>query len=176
MNKIIHISTIKNNSYVPTSATCEAYTEAAAVCLEFNKHKQNVLFKIKGDFSGNIELIWNKVSASIKASWNDLEEATEYGATALAILLLKELTDYKIIRRSRKRTGIDYWLGSKDDDFPFQDKGRLEVSGILKGSKSQVNQRVKQKKEQTKQSDHKNLEAIIIVIEFSNPLAKIEIR
>ena len=77
-----------------------------------------------------------------------------------------------MIRRSPKKTGFDYWLGNKKDDYPFQDKARLEVSGILKGNNSIINQRLKEKKKQTMISDSLKLPAYIIVVEFSNPLCK----
>ncbi len=109
-------------------------------------------------------------------NWNDLQEATEYGATALVLLIVHKFTKYKVIKRSRKRTGIDFWLGLKEDKFLFQNRARLEISGILKGSKSQIKQRLKAKMEQTKQSDHLDLKAFIIVVEFSTPTAKIAIR
>jgi len=43
-----------------------------------------------------------------------------------------------VIERSRKGTGFDYWLGSADEvgELPFQNKVRLEVSGIGKADDS----------------------------------------
>jgi hypothetical protein len=48
---------------------------------------------------------------------------------------------------------------------------RLEVSGIRRGSRSQINARVKQKTEQTGASDAGELPAYIIVVEFSRPIS-----
>jgi hypothetical protein len=50
---------------------------------------------------------------------------------------------------------------------------RLEVSGIRKGSRSQINARVKQKTYQTLASDAQGLPAYIIVVEFSRPISVI---
>jgi hypothetical protein len=50
-----------------------------------------------------------------------------------------ELTDYTIVERACKGTGFDYWLGDEDDDL-FQWKARLEISGILKGTKKRSTQ------------------------------------
>ena len=61
-------------------------------------------------------------------------------------------------------------------DFPFQETARLEVSGILKGTKSQINQRLKEKLEQTEKSDNLKLPAFVIIAEFSAPLVKIKKR
>jgi len=43
-----------------------------------------------------------------------------------------------------------------DEELPFQNRVRLEVSGIRSGDSSRVKARVKQKKEQTNPSDCKN--------------------
>ncbi|MCU0541386.1 MAG: hypothetical protein MUE44_04270 [Oscillatoriaceae cyanobacterium Prado104] len=48
---------------------------------------------------------------------------------------------------------------------------RLEVSGIRKGNRSQINARVKLKTEQTRTSDAQGLPAYIIVVEFSRPIS-----
>jgi hypothetical protein len=57
--------------------------------------------------------------------------------------------------------------------LPFQRMARLEVSGIRKGSRSQINARVKQKTEQTRASDAEGLPAYIIVVEFSRPISTV---
>lgn len=172
----LHLNQLKKQTAVPTPATCDAYAEAAAVCLEEQKHNTNVILNIEGDVSQNISLHWTPTNHHIKANWNDLQEATEYGATCLALLIIHQFTPYKTIKRSRKRTGFDYWLGLKETDNPLQDKARLEISGILKGTKGQVNQRIREKKKQVEKSDHLNLKAYIIVIEFSKPIAKVIIK
>lgn len=172
--KTIDIFTLKNISYVPSARTSDTYAEAAAICLENQEHKNNVVFSIQNKTTKNIRLSWSTIDQKIRDNWLDLQEATEYGAICLAIWAVHETTDYKVIRRSPKLTGFDYWLGHKENDYPFQDKARLEISGILKGNKSQIKQRLKEKIKQTDKSDHLNLPAIAVVIEFSNPLAKIK--
>lgn len=172
--EIINIFELKNISYVPSARTCGAYAEAAAVCLENQEHKNGVVFFIQADNETNTQLNWLKIDQKIRDNWLDLQEATEYGAICLAIWAIHKTTDYKVIRRSPKLTGFDYWLGEKDSKYPFQDIARLEISGILKGTKGQINQRLKEKVKQTNKSDDLNLPAIAIVIEFSHPLAKIK--
>ena len=174
--KTIEIFTLKEISYVPSARTCDSYAEAAAVCLESQGHQKEVTFKVDGENSTKIQLDWLDIDQKIKDNWFDLQEATEYGAICLAIWAVHETTDYKVIRRSPKLTGFDYWLGDKASDYPFQDKARLEISGILKGTKSQIKQRLNEKLKQTKRTDHLNLPAVIAVVEFSNPLAKIKLR
>lgn len=172
--KHVHLFKLKEISYVPSARTCDSYAEAAAVCLENMGHTKYVQLLIEGDSEKKLQLSWLPINQQIRDNWLDLQEATEYGAICLAIWVVHETTDYKVIRRSPKLTGFDYWLGDKTATYPFQDKARLEVSGILKGTKGQLNQRVKEKLKQTGRTDHLNLPGIIVVVEFSEPLAKIK--
>jgi hypothetical protein len=54
-----------------------------------------------------------------------------------------------VVERSRRGTGFDYWLGKKGDNnqLPFQNAVRLEVSGIRKGDDGKIKARAKQKLE-----------------------------
>ncbi|MFN6464941.1 MAG: hypothetical protein RMZ41_024410 [Nostoc sp. DedVER02] len=49
-------------------------------------------------------------------------------------MLIRQLTEFTVIERSRKGTGFDYWLGSEEEtgELPFQNKVRLQVPGIRK--------------------------------------------
>ncbi len=102
-----------------------------------------------------------------------MRESTELGAMAIAVLLSGKEIGYSAIQRSVKGTGIDYWLGDGDDPH-FQNKARLEISGILKASGNNVERavkaRVNQKLRQTERSDG-SLPAYVIVVEFGSPLA-----
>jgi len=110
----------------------------------------------------------------MRRSWKDLQEATEYGAVAIAILLVINCTEYTIIERAVKGTGFDYWLledafYDEEEIFP-SGTARLEVSGIIHAEKdSEIRARVREKKKQTEVSDDRRLPALIIVTEFSRP-------
>ena len=107
----------------------------------------------------------------IDRTWGD--EATESGACAIAMLLILQLTEYTIVRRSTG-TGIDYWLGYREKKDIFEDAARLEVSGIAVGNKSDITTRVRQKKKQTKPTDEGGWPAYIVVVEFGTPQAQVE--
>jgi hypothetical protein len=146
--------------------------QAGAVCLENQGHLCGVRFVVQGTLTATFEVHWAlRVTEAMRRYWNDLEEATEQGAYGLAILLVRSLTGYTIVERSRKGTGFDWWLGN--DDNLFQGKARLEVSGILRGDARRINSRVATKVTQTKQSDHSGLTAYVVVVEFSAPRAKV---
>jgi len=110
----------------------------------------------------------------MRRSWKDKKEATEFGACGIAILIILDLTDYTVVSRSSTDTGIDYWLGTEEneDDPPsYINKARLEVSGILKGNNNDIQARVRKKLKQVEPSDDTALPAYIVVVEFSKPLS-----
>ena len=118
-------------------------------------------------------MVWDSTTEQMRRCWADLEVATEHGAYGIAALLIPVLTNLTIVQRSRKGTGFDFWLGPMSaDEVLFQKKARLEVSGIRKGSESQIKARLRQKKEQTKRSDGV-LQAYIVIVEFGEPQSRV---
>ena len=154
---------------------CADFSEAAAVCLDYHRHPQKVLLTVEGDLSGQFQLAWETVTQQMKNSRKDMEYTVESGAYCIAMLVVEKLTGLSVEKQSQKRTGFDYWLG-KEDGFGLQNKARLEVSGILEGSKAQINQRLREKMKQTEKSDNLNLPAYVVIVEFSRPLVKIKKR
>lgn len=146
--------------------------QAAIICFDHNQHASGVQLATDGDFSTLFEIQWSEpITTAMRRFWNDLEEATKEGACGLAILLIRALTGYTVIERSKKGTGVDWWLGT--DDELFQHKARLEVSGILRGDATAITQRMSVKKRQSKQSDTSQLPAYIVVVEFSMPRSRV---
>lgn len=154
-----------------------ALVEVAGVCLESQGHSPGVRLAIKGLINNSFSLFWPVVTDQAIRAWADLQEATEYGATAIAVLLAKRELGFEVIERSAKGTGIDYWLGHEVDGPPFQRKARLEISGILKADGSDgevartISARVREKLNQTQPSSG-SLTAYVIVLEFGRPLAE----
>jgi hypothetical protein len=146
--------------------------QAAVVCLDDQAHSSPVSLVVDGTVTASFSLTWSEeVTEAKRRFWNDLEEATQHGAYTVAILLIRALTGYTVIERSRKGTGFDWWLGT-DDDL-FQRKARLEVSGILRGTPRRINSRIKARLGQTRQSDNLALTAYVVVVEFGTPRAKV---
>lgn len=147
--------------------------QAGAVCLESQGHLSGRLLVVTGTLGEFTErLRWKPATAQTRRTWNDLAEATEYGAVAIAILLLRQRTEHAVLKRARKGTGFDYWLGPPAR-HPFQHMARLEVSGLLRGSAGAVRTRMRRKLEQTKLSA-RTLPAYVVVVEFSRPLCAVE--
>ncbi|MEM9984104.1 MAG: hypothetical protein AAF804_03325, partial [Bacteroidota bacterium] len=139
------------------------------VCLQSWGHQPGAVLRVKISADQAFELSWQALeSDQLIRTWADQQEATEYGATAIAILLVLQLTEYTVIRRSVKGTGFDYWLGHEENGkLPFQETVRLEISGIFRGAEPLITKRVNQKLKQVQRSDRLGLPALIIVTEFS---------
>ena len=69
---------------------------------------------------------------------------------------------------------MDYWMTGDDDAEIFL--ARLEVSGIFKGSSSQIGSKLKTKLEQTKASDDTKLPAYAAIVEFGSPEIRVSKR
>lgn len=159
-----------------TNAWAMFLYEAASISLEENGHIRGTRLTIEGEYSLTPSLLWRNSSSKKLSSWRDLGQAAEFGAYGIAIMLMVKLTEYKSIERAVKGSGIDYWLGQgtiSEDSILFQKKARLEVSGIFKGNKAKVDERGRQKCDQTIQSDTSRLPAYIIIVEFGTPRSKI---
>ncbi len=154
---------------------CADFSEAAAVCLDFHEHQPDLELTVGGDLQGTFKLTWEKITQKIKNSRHDMVATVESGAYCMAMLVIEKLTGFQVIRQSQRRTGFDYWLGNPDN-MGFQSLARLEVSGILDGNDAQINQRLREKVQQTKKSDKLNLLAYVVVVEFSQPIIKIKTR
>ena len=100
--------------------------QAAVVCLDQQAHTSPVRLMVDGAFNARFSLAWSeRITEAKRRFWNDLEEATQQGAYAVAILLIRALTGYIVFERSRKGTGFDWWLGSEDN--LFQAKARVSI-------------------------------------------------
>jgi len=122
--------------------------------------------------SRTFRLRFQEITEQIERSWGDADEATEDGASGVAFLLVLRLTDYTVIERSAKGTGIDYWLGHHDAD-PFERGARLECSGIAKSNESDVRARVRAKMKRAANAKA-SPPVYVCVTEFGAPLTILE--
>lgn len=142
--------------------------EAASTCLYLNNHSNSVEFEVKGEIIENYMLNRLELNTLTLNSYYDLDETVEYGAMGIAVAILNDQKSWKV-KRSWKGTGFDYWVGKDDEMSTFQNKARLEVSGILEGNEKIITQRLNKKLIQTKKSDNTKLPAYAIIVEFSSP-------
>jgi hypothetical protein len=155
-----------------SSARGAGFAEAAAVCLEFNSHAPGVTMRVDGDVVASCSLNWTPAVDMTRQTWGDLQEATEHGSYGIAALLLEVLTGLIVVERSAKGPGFDYWLGRANDPGTlFQDRVRLEVSGILSGAEA-IPSRVAVKRRQILRGSPA-LPAYIVIVEFGTPLSRV---
>jgi hypothetical protein len=169
----LHLDVLADGMPAVTPAFGQGCAEAGSVCLEIQGHACGVRMTIGGSYTAEYEIYWSTVNEQTRRCWNDLQYATEYGAYGIAFLLIKYLTKYTVIERARKGPGFDFWLGRGLTNNIFQDKARLEVSGILSGTDGEINYRVKQKLEQTAPSDGRGWPAYVVVVEFDRPTSRV---
>jgi hypothetical protein len=162
------------NGQLGLSAVYGAFlAEAASHCLQFNDHVNPVIIYVTGDLCTPGKLKWCDVTERDAGTWADLQEATEYGAYGIAIIVALPLTETPRVERSAKGTGVDYWVGDgKDQRGIFQRTARLEVSGILKGDKTKIAARLREKLVQTKRSDKAGLPAYVVIVDFGGTEAR----
>ena len=167
----INLDSLKDETMGLTEEIGGFMLQACMVCLDNQGHRSDVNFELSGIHQVNISLKWEKeVSQRIRRNWSDLQEATEYGAVALAIICAKQFSSYNTVERSTIGTGFDYWLGEEDEWGVFQRKARLEVSGILKETASNtVTRRVREKLNQVKIANEEDLEIHVFVADFKTP-------
>jgi len=144
--------------------------EAAAYCLHLKNHPNPVMLSLTGDHRSSGAFRWGTVNQGHRNTYGDLQEATEYGACGIAVVVALHLTGMAYVERSAKGTGIDFWL-RKDSGDPglFQHAARLEVSCIFEGDESKIVSRLKKKLTQTARSDKTLLLAYIAIVEFGLP-------
>lgn len=152
-------------------AVGESIAEAASVCLDERGHSSPTKMAVCGDYDMSANIVWIPPSDQAKRWWNDDQYATEHGAYCIAALIVEQC-GLEVVERSKKKTGFDFWLGPKGTHGAlFQNLTRLEVSGVREGNRTDIESRVKQKINQTKVSDGL-LPAVIVVVEFGGPTAK----
>ena len=172
---LLLLKQLSNGYPALTPAAGGRLAEAASVALERHKHQNPVTLKARGAFVVQFALEYFKINDQMRRTYGDPDENTEEGACGIALLLLINLTNHTVVRRSRKGTGVDYFLGDAND-FLFQNTARLEVSGIGKGTEQEIKRRVREKKTQTEQSDALTIPAYVVIVEFSTPVAEVIFR
>jgi hypothetical protein len=176
MPNTIQLSELRRGNPALTPALGSSLEEACIVCLTDQNHLPGVEMEVEGKISNRYKLYWQKdVSNQMIRCWSDETYTTEQAAYGIAFLLIPRTTNYISIEKSFKGTGFDFWLGDGEEvnDNIFNKKARLEVSGIRKGSITQINTRKSIKYKQTNRSDNTSLPALVVVVEFSKPFSHI---
>lgn len=134
-----------------------SHSQAAILCLQKQGHNSPKEGKVEGDWDESMSISWErKDQKRLEDVWAD-ERATEDGATMIALSLVahKNYRVSKIAQRrlpgsrlpgKKRKSSFDYWLeNNSNNPAEFEDRMRLEISGILEGDESRINERVKKK-------------------------------
>lgn len=151
------------------------YKQNCMVCFHLQSHKSGVI--LQAIYKGKatlFEVEWTgDVTDQILGAYRELTRATDFAACALALILVRELTEFTAIEQSCLGTTIDYHLAlqREENDLIFNRCARLEVSGILSENEGNtVDDRIRQKAKRLKPEG--NLPDLIAVVEFSKPWSK----
>ena len=158
-----------------TKAQGRHLAEAATVCIENRRHPATKTLDVVGDLQAVFLLNRPRMTDQMARSFADLIEATELGATAIAICVVQELTVYQAVWRSAVGTGVDYWLAEKTSD-DMRLSARLECSGTLDGGERERKRRVREKLKQTEPSDATGIKAFVVVVDFRDLAAQVAIK
>ncbi len=147
---------------------------AAVMCLHYNEHHSGVKCELRNLEStlAQAAIVWTKpYSEKIRRTFGETGYAVEFAAEGLSCLTIRAFTKYKIVERSVKKDGVDFWLADEYDVYPFQHTARMESKGITKArSDSDIRNAVSRGITQSKQSDHTLLPAYIIATDFGQPV------
>jgi tRNA U34 5-carboxymethylaminomethyl modifying enzyme MnmG/GidA len=145
-------------------------------CFQSLDHASGVKLKVEYEnVKKTFEVCWSgEMTSQQKRNYADLNRATDHAACAIALLLIRELTELTAIEQARIGTSVDYYLILKTQDKNLivnQAAARLEISGILcQNENNSVDKRIREKLKRLKPD---NLPAFIIIVEFSKPWVKI---
>lgn len=184
--RVLEIEQLRNGVGCLDVDHCSAARRAAQVALSEAGHPVSVRCEVEDQEQPlfTVVLQWRELGKrSAIRSWRQRQRLGEWAAEGVAFMLVEQFTPYTVVdqaavdTRPGGGTGIDYYLGSKEDldckseeDFP-EHLARLEVSGILAHSRSSLNSRVKNKIERSMLSDGDGTPAYIIVVDFRIPVA-----
>jgi hypothetical protein len=169
VSQAIHLARLSDGMPGITPAQGAAMAEAGSVCLQGEGHVGTVPMHVDGDFDRDFLLHPLAVDEQMRRSHRFESTMTEKGACGVAVLVIRELTDYTVVEEAARGTHFDYWLG-RPGSFLFQDAARLEVSGLRRADESAVRARLRIKKRQIERSEEL-LPGFVVVVEFSRPAA-----
>ena len=161
-------------SFVQKSSVCfdnQGFSRGLVLLVECKgMHKES-----QDDFVENFfRITWkDPVDDVLRLSYADREESVEDSAKAIGMLLITNLTKYKMGRQSPRGTHIDYFLVDINAELPFQspDVACVEFTGIISGL-DKIKHRMKVKRDRL--ADKRDFPTYIVCVEHSYPVAQIE--
>lgn len=162
-----------------TPARARVMSEQAEVCMAHNNHVPGVDCLVKRESDSTVTVSWvpSEDQERLRVSNADMQEATEGGATGVAIAYMKQAHDLVVIGRSPKDgNGFDYFMAPRGSGTMLrtQPSARLEVSGVLENGDTECRVRLKQKAAQVRKNLSSGVEAFAVVVGFKRPSIWVE--
>lgn len=182
--KIIDIESLQDGIPFITKGWFELYKEKCLVVFSNQNHSSGVKMSVNfGNTKDTASILWNeKLNQQLIDSHSDSNKTTDDAACAIALLLIREYTDYTAYKTSdASGERIDYYLKKKgydqDETLIFNNSAYLEVSGIREeNEKNTINNRLKQKTNRAKNStiSFNDDPVFVCIVEFCKPSSVME--
>lgn len=166
-------------------AVAAAFHQAnCMMCMDDENHASGVEMEVEFNNSKElVSVIWEGfVTPQMARVYADRNKRVDFGACAIALLLIPAFTEYIAIAQSATGNGIDYFLQSADadDELIFNTGAYLEVSGIQSETTANtISDRIQSKRRRLQRqakalfTSASDLPTYICVVEFSRPEAKV---
>ena len=136
-----------------SSAVCEAFSEAAEVCLARHHDPPCTSLRVACAGTESVKsLKWSAPGDTALRSWNNRDDATRDGAYAVSLAVVECELGMVALSRADTRTGADYYIG-RPESPDLEDAFRLEVSGLDRGNVADVRRRLRAKEDQAARGD-----------------------
>lgn len=136
-----------------SDAVCEAFSEAAAVCLARHHNPPSTPIEVRCADSEAVRMLrWANPDDTARRSWNNRDDATRDGAYVVSLAVVEQELGLVALSRADTRTGADYYVGRPG--LPdLEEAVRLEVSGVDEGDRAEIRRRLKVKVDQAARGD-----------------------
>jgi hypothetical protein len=181
--KKIDIDSLKDGIPVMTEGLFGIHKESCIVCFGSNGHSSGVKMELlfDNDKKDVCKILYSgKFTKRLLKSYSDNNKTTDYAACAIALLLIREYTDFVAEQTSNPTgNGIDYYLINKneiyDDELIYNHSAMLEVSGIrLETKNTSINKRLKEKLDRLEKYNHDfSIPTYIVIVEFGKPYTRV---
>ena len=180
-NPILNLNSLFSGRPGLTPSEGGHLAECAVVCYDNCEYRALPDLQTVGRHNQPFTLIGPPVTNRMRRTYADLQEATEYGACGIAVLLMEASEGLTICERASKGSGgFDYYLTPLSaeqeldtDNFLGTATAALEVSGILEGNIVDLQYRLNEKRRQL-QERPQLLPVYIVVVGFSTSTARME--
>jgi len=145
----------------------QSFAEAARVCLD-RHHTPPADFQLADNAHEEAATAdWIAVDWRLKNAWANKDDATEYGAYAMALAAIELTRGLVAVMRAETRSGVDYYLGESRGDLDNVEVSLcFEVSGTDGGNAAAIRARLRDKVDQAARG-RANLPAIACVVGFA---------